>query len=734
MHCGQVVAGGGLAVVVAALGLVVVAGCGKNDSGGSPAQNTECPEDRTRCDGTCVDLSTAAAHCGACGAACAAEERCEEGSCACAPEYQRCAGECVAVDSDPAHCGDCGSECEVNDVCSRGVCQGECDVGLESCDRACVDVSVDSAHCGSCEIACGSDQECVAGECRCPTGAELCGTTCAEVASDPLHCGGCGESCAAGQECVAGSCQGTGTGGTGGRGGAGGSGTGGGVPGGSPATGGGGGDGTGATGAGGGATGGAPPIEETCTPSVDLNDTTGATVIGDGSPASCTEAALRAAAEQGGVITFDCGPDPVTIDITETIDLPEDRDTTIDGGGSITLDAGHQTRHFIFEASNWMVTPTRVVLQRLVLRNGKAPTGEYFPPVDGYPECAYGYQEGSGGAIFLRDGVLHVIDCEFYDNEAAMVGPDVGGGAIYALGAAGVVISGSRFVGNRAANGGAVGMLFANPEIYNSVFEDNTAEGTGQNRRVSEEECPAIYEFGHENQAGAGGLAGGVYFDGLNDESHTYVICGSVFRNNRANELAGALFRTPNEGMRRMRIENTLFDGNTATGGGVSFIMQNDLTVRGSTFMNNRSGVLVDGTDVGGWASGLWVHQGTIDLENSTFYDNEISLDGTATLTNATLSGVRLDGTFTITNSILVDTECSGQTGSNNVGWPEAACAGATVANPELGAPADNGGPTPTMLPGDPAAIAGVGVSCPITDQRGQSRPADGCAAGAVEP
>ena len=483
-------------------------------------------------------------------------------------------------------------------------------------------------------------------------------------------------------------------------------------------------------------TGGAPPIAGTCRPSVSLYDTSGAQMVGNGTPGSCTEAALRDAVDEGGPIGFDCGSEPVVIDITETIQLRTDRDTIIDGGGLVTLDAGHATRHFTYEAGDWMATMTRVVFQQLVFRNGRAPASEYFPPVEGYPECAYGYKEGSGGAIFVRDGVLHVIDCAFYDNEAALVGPDVGGGAIYALGAAEVVISGSRFEHNRAANGGAVGMLFANPEIYNSVFQDNTAEGTGMNRRVSEEECPAEYEFGHENQAGAGGLAGGIYFDGANDEDRVYVICGSVFRNNRCNELGGALFRTPNVGMRRMRIENTEFDANTATGGGVSFIKQNDVTVRGSLFINNRSGVLIDGTDVGGWAGGLWINEGTVDLVNSTFYQSELDVDGGGTLTNVTLVDSSLGEDFVVSNSLLVDMNCGGTLpGDHNVQWPEGtACAsGTTFADPQIGAPADNGGPTWTILPGTAAAVTGVGTDCPTTDQRGEPRSTQSCAAGAVE-
>src|SRR5690606_40727880 len=36
------------------------------------------------------------------------------------------------------------------------------------------------------------------------------------------------------------------------------------------------------------------------------------TVVGDGTPESCTADAFIDAVARGGIITFDCGPDPVT--------------------------------------------------------------------------------------------------------------------------------------------------------------------------------------------------------------------------------------------------------------------------------------------------------------------------------------------------------------------------------------------------------------------------------------
>jgi len=41
-------------------------------------------------------------------------------------------------------------------------------------------------------------------------------------------------------------------------------------------------------------------------------------VIGHGTPAGCTSAAVVKAVAEGGIITFDCGPKPVTITMTAT--------------------------------------------------------------------------------------------------------------------------------------------------------------------------------------------------------------------------------------------------------------------------------------------------------------------------------------------------------------------------------------------------------------------------------
>jgi hypothetical protein len=55
------------------------------------------------------------------------------------------------------------------------------------------------------------------------------------------------------------------------------------------------------------------------------------------------------------------------------------------------------------------------------------------------------------------------------------------------------------------------------------------------------------------------------------------------------------------------------------------------------------------------------------------------------------------------------------------------------TANPELANPANNGGPTETMLPASTSPLIGAGTNCESTDQRGDARNASKCTIGAVE-
>src|SRR5262245_48162191 len=69
-------------------------------------------------------------------------------------------------------------------------------------------------------------------------------------------------------------------------------------------------------------------------------------VIGTGSAASCTSAAVVAAVAAGGIIRFNCGPEPVTIAMQATAKVVNAHGPTIvlDGGGLVTLSGGGRRR------------------------------------------------------------------------------------------------------------------------------------------------------------------------------------------------------------------------------------------------------------------------------------------------------------------------------------------------------------------------------------------------------
>jgi len=267
------------------------------------------------------------------------------------------------------------------------------------------------------------------------------------------------------------------------------------------------------------------------------------TVVGAGSPAGCTHAALAAAVARGGVITFDCGPDPVTLSVAATLHLPTDRDTVIDGGSRVTLDGGSSVQILRWEDGNWLTSDRTLTLQHLVLANGRA-TGTELIPVRP-PPCSQGYNDGQGGALFMRNGVLRAIDVTFAGNQAALLGPDTGGGAVYLLGSKPATLSSCSFLGNRASNAGALGGLFATLSIYDSLFDGNQATGTGAN---NDDPAQCTYLNNGQHQVGSGGNGGAIYSDGV---AMDVTLCGTQVRNNHAGAFGAAIFFTSNDAARR---------------------------------------------------------------------------------------------------------------------------------------------------------------------------------------
>lgn len=455
-------------------------------------------------------------------------------------------------------------------------------------------------------------------------------------------------------------------------------------------------------------------------------------VVGSGTPASCTEAALTTALAGGGLVTFNCGSAPHTITVTAAKLITTA--TTIDGGGLVTLSGGGQTP--ILENTGPLLT-----LRHLTIADG------------------YRTGDNGGGGVYSRwRSSLTVENCIFRNNvyhHTAGSNNDHGGGAIF-LQSGLLTVSGSTFTGNRAENssGGAVHLLYASAAISDTVFTGNHATG----------------------------YAGALYSDGLNDTAAPFLRFTRVtFSENSGQGQGGAVFNWmyPYQRGSLVAYDSTLFRDNHVMPdsrgdalGGALRVGSGPLRITASAFVANTA------AQQGG---ALWTGESaSAALTNVTFSGNRaddgaggglggaitIASSGEFTLTNVTLAynqaafmgGAVWGGSRVTARNTLFAHNTAGNpwgqnlqcektfAGSGNFQTPsggnDRACAvGITLADPLLQPLADNGGRTPThALPAASPAVDAGTRPCPPDDQRGRARDFDGdgdglgqCDSGAYE-
>jgi len=197
--------------------------------------------------------------------------------------------------------------------------------------------------------------------------------------------------------------------------------------------------------------------------------------------------------------------------------------------------------------------------------------------------------------VYVRDGFLTVIDSIFTNNQAAPLGPDTGGGAIYVLGSkAGVTIVSSTFTGNQASNAGAVGGLFAELDIYDSLFSNNAAIGHDANSN-DPDHCSVMNNG--QNEVGSGGNGGAIYSDG---NSVNVLLCGDAVLDNAAGTKAfgGGLFFTSNDFGGTLTITDTTMSGNT--GGHWTSVKSGSMTDAGTAVGTNTKSLSITNSKLQG--------------------------------------------------------------------------------------------------------------------------------------
>ena len=457
----------------------------------------------------------------------------------------------------------------------------------------------------------------------------------------------------------------------------------------------------------------------------------------------------------GGIVTFNCGTALINLSSTQTISS----NTTIDGGGQITL-SGQNARRLFIVGSGALLT-----LRNVVLTNG-------FSSGDG-GAIYNGASGGDGGVLILEKSTIR-------DSQAGF-----SGGAIVSTGP--LTITDSLLTGNRALNGGALYPRFlgAKTTIVNSVLRDNHATDTTNGwggAILAWDGAPVTIEGSNifSNSARDGG---GIY----NFFNSSVTLNGSTLHDNKASRFGGGIF---NNNTGTATLTNVTLSGNSAAiigGGGLDnegTATLTDVTLSGNSagngggllnfFNATLTNVTLSSNSATFSGGGIYNGNGTAAvLTNVTLSGNSATFNGggiyngngTAVLTNVTLSGnsAQLGGgifhkgmfsgqTLTLKSSIVANSPKGGNcfleaysvtsitsNGFNLSGDTSCISFLNQVSDRNnqgtlLGPLANNGGPTLTHLPqaGSPAIDNGSG--CPATDQRGAARPVGpACDIGAVE-
>ena len=332
-----------------------------------------------------------------------------------------------------------------------------------------------------------------------------------------------------------------------------------------------------------------------------------ANVVGTGKASSCSQKALADALAAGGTITFNCGKGKATIAVTSVLHVTTD--TTIDGGGRITLSG--KGKSGIFEV------------------DGRNPgTGISFT-VKGIAFTG-GRTADKGAAISSGwESSLTIDGCTFSKNVSneSTAGSLSAGAAVFFGSLHSASISNSTFTNNTGSNGGAIYNLNGTMTVSNSSFSGNRATATN----------------------GAGG--GAIYSD--NTTTGSVTIDKSTFKGSRSPLLGGALL--VHDG--GLSISNSSISGSRAgTNGGA--IYHYDDGSHNTTLTISNTNIVQNTT--GGQGGGIW-----IGGSSSATITNSAIIKNSATGKGSLGGGIAAAGApFSLTNVTLAANKVPDKNGS----------------------------------------------------------------------
>lgn len=399
------------------------------------------------------------------------------------------------------------------------------------------------------------------------------------------------------------------------------------------------------------------------------------TTLADGGAGSLRQAIEDANGNAGAdVINFQAGLTGTITLTTGQLEVTDSVDIQGPGASTITVSGNDASRVFYLYIGSATID---VTISDLTISNGADSIGAGIVDFDenltlDSVVITNNHSSGDGGGLWA-DGFNMTLTIQNTTISGNTSGDD--GGGIYVEDTGGpLLIENSIISGNEASDQGG-GIYFYDPDspvtIRDTTISGNTAATVG----------------------------GGVYL--YSPDDGLFTIEGSTISGNSAPAGGGVFLYSADHGL---QVTNTTVSGNAATTGSGGGIYLYNL-YGGSSF----DFVTVANNTAVGVGGGIFVNASTLTIANSIVGGNTASSD--ADLANY------IDGDFDVSYSLV---QAPGSANINDVAG--------NIFNddPELGALADNGGPTETMRPALTSPVINAADPAfappPATDQRGENR------------
>ena len=332
-----------------------------------------------------------------------------------------------------------------------------------------------------------------------------------------------------------------------------------------------------------------------------------------------------------------------------------------------------------------------------------------------------------------------------------------------------LTIIGSGVADTVVSGGDAVGIFTVTNGAIVSISDMTLEHGSALNGGaidLADGDAGALTVSNSAFVANSAGADGGAIDAGDNAGTATLTVTGSTFTGNTGADEGGAIDNADYGGTSSATVTGSTFSGNSVANYDGGAIANGDddgfgtLVVSTSTFSDNSSGTdPIPGQDAGASAinNGWWSTVGvaTTTITGSTFSNNNaLGTNGAgSTISNGSESGATTSiGTSILSGATGGRGECNSAAQPTDLSYnisDDASCGFTATGSvnssstlvASLGALANNGGPTDTILPSVPSPVIGAipettivnsTLACPTTDQRGATS-SGACTIGSVQ-